>query len=200
MSVSFIRPLRQLLFLITPLHLGVLGVEFGLSLRRSRAVIECAFGRLKVNEGDSPSHFIIYAYFVLHNYKQACKETVDDSRVMTQSDVIGPGTHATKLRERVVPEVTFPVIPSGRRPCRASHTGLIYDSSGWLIILTFLLRLSVGEMTDFLCSVALCFVSLSVVAFFALTYPFFFFPALLQHFLRKDILVFRTQNMKNAPD
>lgn len=63
---------------------------FGLSLCRARMVIECAFGRLKarfgalrrpmdINLKELP--FVIYACFVLHNYCEACKDTVDDNHV-----------------------------------------------------------------------------------------------------------------------
>ncbi|CAM4548298.1 unnamed protein product [Leuciscus chuanchicus] len=63
---------------------------FGLSLCRARMVIECAFGRLKarfgalrramdINLADLP--FVIYACFVLHNYCEASKDTVDDNTV-----------------------------------------------------------------------------------------------------------------------
>lgn len=60
---------------------------FGLSLCRARMTIECAFGRLKarfgalrkamdINLNDLPS--VIFACFVLHNYCEACNETVED--------------------------------------------------------------------------------------------------------------------------
>lgn len=63
---------------------------FGLSLCRARMVIECAFGRLKarfgalkramdINLHDLP--FVIYACFVLHNYCEASKDTIDDNYV-----------------------------------------------------------------------------------------------------------------------
>lgn len=63
---------------------------FGLSLCRARMVMECAFGRLKarfgalrramdINLADLP--FVIYACFVLHNYCEASKDTVDDNTV-----------------------------------------------------------------------------------------------------------------------
>ena len=63
---------------------------FGLSICRARMVIECAFGRLKarfgalrramdININDLP--FVIYACFVLHNYCEATKETMDENRV-----------------------------------------------------------------------------------------------------------------------
>ena len=53
-------------------------------------MIECAFGRLKarfgalrramdINLADLP--YVIYACFVLHNYCEASKDTVDDNRV-----------------------------------------------------------------------------------------------------------------------
>lgn len=69
---------------------------FGLSLCWDWMVIECAFGRLKarfgalrrtmeLNPSDLP--LLIYACFVLHNYCEACKETVDDSRVMTAMQI-----------------------------------------------------------------------------------------------------------------
>lgn len=59
---------------------------FGLCLCKARMVIECAFGRLKarfaalrwpmdINLLDLPS--VIYACFVLHNYCEACNDTVD---------------------------------------------------------------------------------------------------------------------------
>ena len=59
---------------------------FGLSLCRARMVIECSFGRLKarfaalrrpkvINLRDLPN--VIYACFVLHNYCEACNDTVD---------------------------------------------------------------------------------------------------------------------------
>ncbi|XP_037553265.1 protein ALP1-like [Nematolebias whitei] len=63
---------------------------FGLSLCRARMVIECAFGRLKarfgalrramdINMNDLP--FVIYACFVLHNFCEASKDTVDENRI-----------------------------------------------------------------------------------------------------------------------
>lgn len=63
---------------------------FGLSLCQARMVIECAFGRLKarfgalkramdINLADLP--YVIYACFVLHNYCEASKDTVDDNSV-----------------------------------------------------------------------------------------------------------------------
>uniref|UniRef100_A0A3Q1EY48 Putative nuclease HARBI1 n=1 Tax=Acanthochromis polyacanthus TaxID=80966 RepID=A0A3Q1EY48_9TELE len=62
---------------------------FGLSLCRARMVIECAFGRLKARFGalkrpmDINVHelpFVIYACFVLHNYCEASKDSVDDNQ------------------------------------------------------------------------------------------------------------------------
>uniref|UniRef100_A0A3B3E024 Putative nuclease HARBI1 n=1 Tax=Oryzias melastigma TaxID=30732 RepID=A0A3B3E024_ORYME len=63
---------------------------FGLSLCRARMVIECAFGRLKarfgalrramdINLNDLP--FVIYACFVLHNFCEINKDSIDDSRI-----------------------------------------------------------------------------------------------------------------------
>ncbi|XP_054619214.1 interleukin enhancer-binding factor 2 homolog isoform X1 [Dunckerocampus dactyliophorus] len=70
---------------------------FGLCLRKARMVIECAFGRLKarfaalkramdINLNDLP--YVIYACFVLHNYCEASKETIDEHVVLSamQSD------------------------------------------------------------------------------------------------------------------
>uniref|UniRef100_A0A3B3D670 DDE Tnp4 domain-containing protein n=1 Tax=Oryzias melastigma TaxID=30732 RepID=A0A3B3D670_ORYME len=63
---------------------------FGLSLCRARMVIECAFGRLKarfgalrramdINLNDLP--FVIYACFVLHNFCEINKDSIDDRRI-----------------------------------------------------------------------------------------------------------------------
>ncbi|XP_030008156.1 protein ALP1-like [Sphaeramia orbicularis] len=63
---------------------------FGLCLCRARMVIECAFGRLKarfaslrrpmdINIRDLPH--VIYACFVLHNYCEVNKETLDEHSV-----------------------------------------------------------------------------------------------------------------------
>lgn len=70
-------------------------------------VIECAFGRLKalfgglrrpmdINLNGLP--FVIYACFVLHNYCEANKDTVDDSRVTAKiqdDNDIQPATQPT---------------------------------------------------------------------------------------------------------
>ncbi|XP_038163564.1 putative nuclease HARBI1 [Cyprinodon tularosa] len=64
---------------------------FGLCLCRARMVIECAFGRLKarfaalrrpmdINMTDLP--YIIYSCFVLHNFCEAAKETMDEVSVL----------------------------------------------------------------------------------------------------------------------
>ncbi len=63
---------------------------FGLALCQARMVIECTFGRLKalsgalrramdINLNDLP--FVIYACFVLHNYSEASRDIMDESRV-----------------------------------------------------------------------------------------------------------------------
>lgn len=63
---------------------------FGLSLFTAHMVIECAFGRLKacfgalrramdINLQELP--FVIYACFVLHNFCEASKETIDENHV-----------------------------------------------------------------------------------------------------------------------
>uniref|UniRef100_A0A1A8FB22 DDE Tnp4 domain-containing protein n=1 Tax=Nothobranchius korthausae TaxID=1143690 RepID=A0A1A8FB22_9TELE len=63
---------------------------FGLSLCRARMVIECAFGRLKARFGAmrramefnlKELPFVIYACFVLHNYCEASKDTIEESQV-----------------------------------------------------------------------------------------------------------------------
>ncbi|XP_017285953.2 putative nuclease HARBI1 [Kryptolebias marmoratus] len=71
--------------------------RFGLRMRRARMVMEQALGRLKarfaclrrpmdINLKDLPH--VIYACFVLHNYCESNKETVDEERVLraVQSD------------------------------------------------------------------------------------------------------------------
>ena len=62
---------------------------YGLCLCQARMVIECSFGRLKarfgclrramdINLTDLPH--IIYACFVLHNYCEARKETIKETK------------------------------------------------------------------------------------------------------------------------
>ena len=65
---------------------------FGMTLCQSRMVIECAFGRLKarfgllrrcmdINLDDLP--FVIYGCFVLHNFCEINKESVNEENVLT---------------------------------------------------------------------------------------------------------------------
>lgn len=91
---------------------------FGLSLCRARMVIECAFGRLKarfgalrramdINLNDLP--FVIYACFVLHNFCEASKDTVDENRIAealqydrnNQPDTVARGDSLTAEGKRV---------------------------------------------------------------------------------------------------
>lgn len=83
---------------------------YGLSLCKARMVIECSLGRLKarfaalrramdINLEDLP--FVIYACFVLHNYCEAHKETVNEQslHVALQYDsVFQPPSRATNVR------------------------------------------------------------------------------------------------------
>lgn len=83
---------------------------YGLRLCQSRMVIECSFGRLKgrfgalkramdINLDDLP--YVIYACFVLHNFCEANRETINENRVCAALEYdreFQPPTQANNFR------------------------------------------------------------------------------------------------------